>query len=164
AVWKAGVAATEREGMLPGLTITEAPALAGMRLMELVATDISSSGVTHNLQPMQLIRPPGVLNATELNTAEDGVRICGAGFVKHRQRPQPARGATFFGLEDETGLINVMVTPGIWNRNKVVARTAKALVIRGIVSNANGAVTVTADKLEALDIGSFLSRGSRDFH
>ena len=71
---------------------------------------------------------------------------------------------TFFGLEDETGLINVMVTPGLWKRNKVVARTAKALVIRGIVSNANGAATVTADKLEALDVGSFFSRGSRDFH
>lgn len=164
ALWNARVAATEREGMLPGLTITEAPALPGMSLMELVATDISSTGVTHNLQPMQLIRPPGVLTAAELKTAEDGSRIRVAGIVTHRQRPQTASGVTFFGLEDETGLINVMVTPGLWKRNKVVARTAKALVIRGIVSNANGAVTVTADKLEALDIGSFLSRGSRDFH
>lgn len=164
ALWNARVAATEREGMLPGLTITEAPALPGMSLMELVATDISSTGVTHNLQPMQLIRPQGVLTAAELKTAEDGSRIRVAGIVTHRQRPQTASGVTFFGLEDETGLINVMVTPGLWNRNKVVARTAKALVIRGIVSNANGAVTVTADKLEALDIGSFLSRGSRDFH
>ncbi|HLR48185.1 MAG TPA: error-prone DNA polymerase [Corynebacterium sp.] len=164
ALWNARVAATEREGMLPGLTSAEAPALPGMSLMELVATDISSTGVTHNLQPMQLIRPPGVLTAVELKTAEDGSRIRVAGIVTHRQRPQTASGVTFFGLEDETGLINVMVTPGLWKRNKVVARTAKALVIRGIVSNANGAVTVTADKLEALDIGSFLSRGSRDFH
>ena len=164
ALWNARVAATEREGMLPGLTSAEAPALPGMSLMELVATDISSTGVTHNLQPMQLIRPVGVLSAAELATAEDGSRIRVAGIVTHRQRPQTASGVTFFGLEDETGLINVMVTPGLWKRNKVVARTAKALVIRGIVSNANGAVTVTADKLEALDIGSFLSRGSRDFH
>ena len=164
ALWNARVAATEREGMLPGLTITEAPALPGMSLMELVATDISSTGVTHNLQPMQLIRPPGVLTAAELKTAEDGSRIRVAGIVTHRQRPQTASGVTFFGLEDETGLINVMVTPGLWKRNKVVARTAKALVIRGIVSNANGAATVTADKLEALDVGSFFSRGSRDFH
>ena len=164
ALWNARVAATEKDGMLPGLTITEAPALPGMSLMELVATDISSTGVTHNLQPMQLIRPPGVLKAEELMKAEDGSRIRVAGIVTHRQRPQTASGVTFFGLEDETGLINVMVTPGLWKRNKVVARTAKALVIRGIVSNANGAATVTADKLEALDVGSFLSRGSRDFH
>ncbi|APT81929.1 DNA polymerase [Corynebacterium ammoniagenes DSM 20306] len=163
ALWNARVAATEREGMLPGLTITEAPALPGMSLMELVATDISATGVTHNLQPMQLIRPPGVLTAAELKTAEDGSRIRVAGIVTHRQRPQTASGVTFFGLEDETGLINVMVTPGLWKRNKVVARTAKALIIRGIVSNANGAATVTADKLEALDVGTFMSRGSRDF-
>ena len=112
ALWNARVAATEREGMLPGLTITEAPALPGMSLMELVATDISSTGVTHNLQPMQLIRPPGVLTAAELKTAEDGSRIRVAGIVTHRQRPQTASGVTFFGLEDETGLINVMVTLG----------------------------------------------------
>ena len=70
---------------------------------------------------------------------------------------------TFFGLEDETGLLNVMVTPGLWARHKTLARTARALVVRGIVQNASGAVTVAADKLEPLELSEWLSRGSRDF-
>ncbi|MDU7512471.1 MAG: hypothetical protein E7K57_07320, partial [Corynebacterium sp.] len=61
------------------------------------------------------------------------------------------------------GLMNVMVSPGLWSRHKVLARTARAMIIRGIVQNATGAVSVVADKLEPLDFGEFLSRGSRDF-
>lgn len=66
-------------------------------------------------------------------------------------------------MEDETGLINVMVSPGLWARHKVVARTSKALLVRGIIQNATGAPTLVADKLEALPVGEYLSRGSRDF-
>ena len=51
----------------------------------------------------------------------------------------------------------------MWSRHKVLARTARAMIIRGIVQNATGAVSVVADKLEPLDFGEFLSRGSRDF-
>ena len=78
-------------------------------------------------------------------------------------RTRTASGLTFLGVEDETGLMNVMVSPGLWSRHKVLARTARAMIIRGIVQNATGAVSVVADKLEPLDFGEFLSRGSRDF-
>ena len=71
---------------------------------------------------------------------------------------------TFLGLEDETGLINVVIPVGLWNRQKVLARTAKALIVRGIVHNASGAVSVAADRLEPLPLGELLTRGSRDFH
>ncbi|MDY3126513.1 MAG: error-prone DNA polymerase [Corynebacterium sp.] len=164
ALWNAHVAATEGEGMLPGLNIADTPALPGMSQLELAAADIAATGITHNLQPMELIRPRGVIPAAQLVDVEDGKRILVAGIVTHRQRPQTASGVTFFGLEDETGLINVMVTPGLWDRNKIVARTAKALLIRGIVHNASGAATITADKIEPLELGEWLASGSRDFH
>lgn len=45
----------------------------------------------------------------------------------------------------------------------MLARTAKTLIVRGIVQNATGAVNVVADKLEPLSVGEWLSRGSRDF-
>lgn len=167
ALWQAGVAATEKEGMLPGLSAIAAPALPGMSALELLATDIAATGVTPGHQPMELIRAEladaGILTAAQLRSVPDGSRVRIAGIVTHRQRPQTASGVTFFGMEDETGLLNVMVTPGLWQRHKVVARTAKALIVRGIVQNATGAVTVAADKLEALALGEWLSRGSRDF-
>lgn len=167
ALWQAGVAATEKPGMLPGLSAIEAPALPGMSAFELMATNISATGVTADYQPMALIRERmeelGIVPADRLLEVEDGTRLRIAGIVTHRQRPQTASGLTFLGMEDETGLMNVMVSVGLWQRQRVLARNAKALIIRGIVQNAQGVATVVADRLEPLDMGEFLSRGSRDF-
>ncbi|WIM68182.1 error-prone DNA polymerase [Corynebacterium breve] len=167
ALWQAGVAATEQEGMLPHISAIEAPALPGMTALELLAADVVATGVTPETQPIAYLRESltqrGILSAVDLRTAEDGSRIRVGGVVTHRQRPQTASGVTFLGMEDETGLINVMVTPGLWKRHRILARTARALVVRGIVQNASGAVTVVADKLEPLELGEVLSRGSRDF-
>lgn len=167
ALWEAGVAATEREGMLPGLSAVSAPPLPGMNAFELMAADIAATGVTHDRQPLELLRSmladAGVLPASALSTVPDGTRVQVAGVVTHRQRPRTASGLTFLGMEDETGLLNIMVSVGLWNRRRTVARTARALVVRGIVQNASGAVTVVADRLEPLVAGEWLSRGSRDF-
>ena len=153
--------------MLPGLSAIEAPALPGMSAFELMATNISATGVTADYQPMALIRERmeelGIVPADRLLEVEDGTRLRIAGIVTHRQRPQTASGLTFLGMEDETGLMNVMVSVGLWQRQRVLARNAKALIIRGIVQNAQGVATVVADRLEPLDMGEFLSRGSRDF-
>ncbi|MDO5669886.1 MAG: error-prone DNA polymerase [Corynebacterium sp.] len=168
ALWQAGVAATERAGMLPGLSAIDAPALPGMNAFELMAADITATGVTHDRQPVEMLRSmlidAGVVPAVDLRTVPDGTRVRVAGVVTHRQRPGTASGLTFLGMEDETGLLNVMVSVGLWKRQAVVARTSKALVVRGIVQNASGAVTVVADHLEPLVMGEWLSRGSRDFH
>ena len=86
-----------------------------------------------------------------------------AGVVTHRQRPQTASDVTFMGLEDETGLMNVLVSPGLWARYQRVAGTAKALFIRGIIRNSTGAPTLIADKLEPLAVAEALAGGSRDF-
>lgn len=167
ALWQAGVAATEREGMLPGLSAITAPALPGMSALELMATDIAATGITHDRQPMSMVREllnaADVLTAAQLRAVPDGTRVRVAGTVTHRQRPRTASGLTFLGMEDETGLLNVMVSPGLWSRHKVLARTARALIVRGVVRNATGAVSIDADKLEPLEVGHWLARGSRDF-
>ncbi|NLF92000.1 MAG: error-prone DNA polymerase, partial [Corynebacterium marinum] len=167
ALWQAGVAATEREGMLPGLSAIESPSLPGMSTFELMVADVAATGVTPRSQPMELVRgqldDAGILTAAALRGVPDGTRVRVAGVVTHRQRPQTASGLTFLGMEDETGLINVMVSAGLWNRQRVLARTSRALVVRGIVRNATGAVTVVADRLEPLAVGEWFSRGSRDF-
>lgn len=167
ALWQAGVAATEKPGMLPGMSAIEAPSLPGMSTFELLVADVSATGVTHQRQPMELLRDrlaaAGIVPADRLLSTADGSRIRIAGVVTHRQRPQTASGVTFLGLEDETGLMNVMVSPGLWQRHRVLARTSKALVIRGIIQNSTGAANLVADKIEPLAIGEWLSRGSRDF-
>ena len=49
-------------------------------------------------------------------------------------------------LEDETGMVNVLCSTGVWARHRWLAQTASALLIRGQVQNASGAVTVLAEK------------------
>jgi len=68
-------------------------------------------------------------------------------------------------LEDETGLINVIVSKGCWQRYRQVAKGTPALLVRGRLERAEGVTNVVADKLEPLPIGSAPpSRyGPRDF-
>ena len=62
--------------------------------------------------------------------AGDG-RVTVAGVVTHRQHPESGKGPVFLNLEDETGMVNVVCSPGAWVRWWEVARRSPALVVRG---------------------------------
>lgn len=165
ALWQAGIAATEKPDMLPGLSVIEPPALPGMSAFEIMAADVAATGITHT-HPIQLLRAGldrlDVTRAADLLAQPDGTRIRIAGVITHRQRPATASGVTFLGMEDETGLMNVVVSVGLWRRDQR-ARTERALIVRGIVQNANGVAAVVADQFEELPFAELLSRGARDF-
>ncbi|MGB3332385.1 MAG: error-prone DNA polymerase, partial [Mycobacterium sp.] len=166
ALWTAGAAAGQRPDRLPGVGVaTHTPALPGMSEIELSAADVWATGVSCDSFPTQFLRADldalGVIPAVRLTAVPDGTRVLVAGAVTHRQRPSTARGVTFVNLEDETGMVNVLCTPGVWARHRRLAQTATALLIRGRVQNASGAVTVLADRLGALELT--VSSRSRDF-
>ena len=166
ALWAAGAAATERPDRLPAVgSSAHAPALPGMSEQEMAAADVWATGVSPDSYPTQFLRADldalGVTPAGVLASVPDGSRVLVAGAVTHRQRPATARGVTFLNLEDETGMVNVLCTPGMWMRHQRSALGAAALVIRGRVQNASGAVTVLAERMRplAMAVGS----RSRDF-
>jgi error-prone DNA polymerase len=166
ALWAAGAAATERPDRLPGVgTSSHTPSLPGMSEVELAAADVWATGVSPDSFPTQFLRADldalGVVPAEKLLSVPDGTRILVAGAVTHRQRPATAQGVTFLGMEDETGLMNILCSPGVWGRHRKLAQTASALVIRGIVQNATGAVTIVADRMSPINL-KVRSR-SRDF-
>ncbi|HIW96374.1 MAG TPA: error-prone DNA polymerase [Candidatus Corynebacterium gallistercoris] len=192
AVWAAGIAATEQAGMLPETSEITAPALPGMNAFELAAADLAATGMTPAGHPVELLRSflqqwhrqpsiggvnsgrvrggAAVVASQQLKDVPDGTRIRVAGVITHRQAPRTAGGVVFMGLEDETGLANVIVPKGLWNKQRVEALSAKIVVIRGIVHNASGAASVTADLIEpvepALQPAAQLansSGGARDF-
>jgi error-prone DNA polymerase len=165
-LWAAGAAATQRPDRLPGVgSSSHIPALPGMSELELAAADVWATGISPDSYPTQFLRSDldemGVLPADALLSVPDGDRVLIAGAVTHRQRPATAQGVTFINLEDETGMVNVLCTPGVWARHRKLAQTASALLIRGQVQNASGAVTVVAERLAnlTLKVGS----KSRDF-
>ena len=84
-----------------------------------------------------------------------------AGVVTHRQRPGTAAGTVFLNLEDETGLLNVVCSAGMWKRYRRVGRRASALIVRGLVESADGVTALVADRLDALE--GIASTGSRDW-
>jgi error-prone DNA polymerase len=166
ALWAAGAAAAERPDRLPGVgSSSTVPALPGMSEAELAAADVWATGVSPDSFPTQFLRTHldelGVLPAERLISIPDGSRVLIAGAVTHRQRPATARGVTFVNIEDETGMVNVLCTPGVWARHRRLAQTAPALLIRGQVQNASGAVTVVAERMQRLTM-TVASR-SRDF-
>ncbi|MGW6701279.1 error-prone DNA polymerase [Nocardia sp. NPDC055049] len=166
ALWAAGAAAVERPDRLPGTgPATVAPALPGMSALELAAADVWATGISPGSYPTEFLRAHlnslGVVPACDLLLVEDGARILVAGAVTHRQRPATAAGVTFLNLEDETGMVNVVCSVGLWTRYRRLAQNATALLVRGRIQNAEGAASVVADHLEHLDL-TIVAR-SRDF-
>jgi error-prone DNA polymerase len=166
ALWAAGAAATQRPDRLPGVgSSSHIPALPGMSELELSAADVWATGISPDSYPTQFLRSDldemGVLPAEALLSVPDGDRVLIAGAVTHRQRPGTAQGVTFLNIEDETGMVNVLCTPGVWTRHRKLAQTASALLIRGQVQNASGAVTVVAERLAKLTLT--IGSKSRDF-
>ncbi|WP_298440927.1 error-prone DNA polymerase [Gordonia sp. (in: high G+C Gram-positive bacteria)] len=156
ALWEAGAVAGLREDQLPVVSPRQVPTLPGMSDVELAAVDAMSTGITPHTYPTQYLRPRldamGVTPANRLLSVPDGSRVTVGGAVTHRQRPATASGVTFLNLEDETGMVNVVCSVGLWARYRTLAQTASALLIRGKVQNAEGAVTVVADRLQQLDL------------
>jgi error-prone DNA polymerase len=135
ALWEAGAAAQERPDRLPGLTTgVRAPTLPGMDDVETMVADVWSTGLSPDRHPAEFARDHlnglGAVPIAELSTRTDGERVLVGGVVTHRQRPATASGITFLNLEDETGMLNVVCSPGLWQRHRRVARTASAMLTR----------------------------------
>jgi error-prone DNA polymerase len=167
ALWSVGAAVQSRPDRLEGVvTGAVAPTLPGMDPMEITVADLWSTGVSANGHPTLFLREQlarqGVVTAVGLHTVEPRSRVLVAGVVTHRQRPMTAQGTTFMNLEDETGLMNIVVSKGCWARHRVIAREAPALLIRGRLERSEGVINVVAEQLVPLSVPA--SAASRDFH
>lgn len=165
ALWRSGPAAIARAGQLDIEVESEPPMLPFMDEGEELVHDLQATKIATGDHPIRHLRADlsadGVVAITDLASIEDGTRIRVGGVVTHRQRPTTAGGITFLNLEDETGILNVVVSPGLWQRYRRVARTAAALVVRGLLERREGVTTLVADQL--VDLPLKVKVGSRDF-
>ena len=127
--------------------------------------DLWATGITTETYPIAHVRDDlnerDVLPASALAPTEPGTRLRVGGVVTHRQRPSTAGGVTFLNLEDETGMVNVIVTTGVWQRYRRVAQTSPALIVRGKLERNDGAINLLADHIERLPLT--IRTQSRDF-
>jgi error-prone DNA polymerase len=166
ALWAAGALAATGDGQMDGLVVgADAPRLPAMTPGEEVVADLWATGINTGKTLTELVRPDldrrGVTVAAALGAVPDGDRVTVAGIVTHRQRPETAAGITFVSLEDETGLVNVICSVGVWARYRRVAQAATAMIIRGRVESERGVVNVVAEKIEPLELAA--ATRSRDF-
>ncbi len=94
----------------------------------------------------------GVLPARELPKLPNGKRVRAAGCVIARQRPGTARGFVFLSLEDETGISNAIVTPDLFEKNRLLLVREKFLLVEGVLQNLDNVVSVKAERVLPLSI------------
>jgi error-prone DNA polymerase len=141
--------------------------LAPMTVHERLHADYFGTGLTDGKHSMAYrraeLRARGVTPSNALAVLPNNRPVRVAGTVIRRQRPGTARGFVFLSLEDETGIANVIITPDVFAAHKAVIVGAPYLLVEGTLQNQDGAVSIKADRLEALPPkGPEID--SRDFH
>jgi error-prone DNA polymerase len=162
-MWAAGALAEIDPGRLalsPGI---EAPQLPGMSEQETHRADLWATTVSSR-HPMSFVRDrlDGCLTAAQaLDVKRNQAKVMVAGVITHRQRPGTAKGVYFLNLEDETGLLNIVVLPDVWAKHRHVVRKSPALVIHGRLEYYDGVTNIVARDFDPIGVQTVQSRDFR---
>jgi len=141
--------------------------LAAMTTDERLAADYAGTGLTTGPHPMAYhrtaLRAEGILSAMELEDRRNNQFTRIAGCVIARQRPGTAKGFVFLSLEDETGIANIILTPDVFERDRIVVTRNRFLLIEGTLQIQDGVTHVKAHRVLPLEITSARIT-SHDFH
>jgi error-prone DNA polymerase len=141
--------------------------LRQMTTEERLSADYSGTGLTVGKHPLHYRRKElhamKVLTSSELRNYKDGEYVRAAGCVIARQRPGTAKGFIFLSMEDETGIANVIITPDLYERERVVVTRSKFVLVEGALQNQDGVIHVKAKRIQPLAFQNLEVR-SHDFH
>ena len=168
ALWSASAAANRFGPLLENIPEPDhASPLEKMTNEERLVADFHGTGMTVGPHPMSYHRPRmnklGVRCAIELANLSSGRRVRVAGCVIARQRPGTAKGFVFLSLEDETGVSNAIITPDLFQNNRLLLASEQFLLIEGILQNQDGVLSVKAARVSPLKI-TRAQTVSHDFH
>jgi error-prone DNA polymerase len=140
--------------------------LTPMSPRERMTADYAGTSLTIGPHPMSMRRHDlavrAVQRAIDLPHGRNGQRVRTAGMVITRQRPGTAKGFVFLTLEDETGIINVIIQPDLFTAERMTIVGAPFLFVEGILQNIDGVTSVKADRVESLP-GQGVAVDSHDF-
>jgi len=168
ALWQA-IPPRESPSLFEGIDADKSPSgLPSMSPFHEVLADYGSNGLSLRRHPVAFIREKldhrCVVPASQLAQMPRNRWVKVAGIVLLRQRPSTAKGITFVTLEDETGMVNLIVRQEVWERYRKVARSAVAMLAYGKLQHEAGVIHVLVSRLEDLS-AEFrdLNTTSRDF-
>ncbi len=129
--------------------------LREMSQLEELQADMQGSGVSTGPHPLSLVRTAlrsyGAAQIAELGSRAHRSFARVAGFCIIRQRPPTAKGFMFLTLEDESGLLNVVVSPQLLAAQRAVIYATRSLVLDGVIEKQNGVVQLRAERVVSLD-------------
>ena len=139
-----------QEGTLPLSVPCENAPLAPMGPDEALLREYGATGVAAGDHLMTLFRSQvgerGAVTSQALREMESGSRLRVAGMVSARQAPPTAKGFVFLTLEDEWGLVDVIVAPDLYQAQRAVWRDGVILLVQGRLQRANGHMSVRAER------------------
>ena len=157
-----------RRPLLPGSPEEDGIALPAPRIGEEILSDYRATGLSLSSHPMALLRPQldarRIKGSRDLRETRHGRGVHVAGLVTQRQRPATAKGTIFVTLEDEHGMINVIVWPDLAARQRKPLLDSTLLAVRGRWERVDGVEHLIAGQLTDLSglLGE-LQSPSRDF-
>jgi error-prone DNA polymerase len=174
ALWQLGVMTPGRR--VPGgtqlalpLDLPAPPELSPLSDWERMLADYGATGLTTSAHPLALLRPQltsGVVSSRDLHRLHHRSRVRIGGLVVARQRPGTASGIVFVLLEDEFGTINLVIPPGVYERNRLVVRTEPLMLVGGTLERlaaAGGAINVLVDSVGSIDAPDRIIAEIKDF-
>jgi len=167
ALWQVERVAHDAGPLYERLEEDSSSPLTPMTLNERLNADLRGTGITIGRHPMAHQRARldtmNVVRANDLKNMRNGQWVRVAGWVIVRQRPGTAKGFVFLSLEDETGIANVIVTPQLFEKNRLALVDYPFLLIEGALQHLDNVVSVKAGGVEPLQM-KVHNPGSHDFH
>jgi error-prone DNA polymerase len=124
--------------------------LPEMSAVEETSADYRATDMTAGPHLIEHLRPVlsarSILSAAELRNAREGDRVKAAGAVIVRQRPGTAKGFVFLSLEDESGIVQAIVRPDLFKKNRALIVGSPGLVVEGPLQKEGGNVSVRAER------------------
>jgi len=139
----------------------------GLAAAERLLAEYAVLGFSASRHPLSLLRgalPPAVVQSDRLPRLDHRAWVELAGLVVARQRPETAKGFIFVLLEDEAGMVNVIVRPDVYERHRAAIRGEPLLWVRGRLAKDDGTVNVIAEEARGLKLGTRnAERGTDDW-
>ena len=143
----------EKQLALPLEPTAETPDLPEPTVWERMLADYRTTNLSVGVHPMELLRahlPAGVLSSHELESAPNRAQVAVAGMAVARQRPATANGVVFMLIEDEFGVVNLIVPPTVYDRHRAIVRGEPLLLARGRFERIERNQNVLVRSLETL--------------
>ncbi len=172
-IWQLGLVyrpegryAEKRQLALPLPTDQDMVRLAPMSDWERMRTDYLILGMSPSYHPMSFLRPhlhEGMVATHMIEALSDGERIEVAGLVVCRQRPGTAKGFVFMVIEDEFGLVNVIVKPDLYEAQRLLIRSEPFVIVKGELQRRDGITNLMAEDFTILPVGEGISPPAHNF-